>query len=90
MTCNASEPPIGIESMTYALRGACCLPPHALPAPIARKIAVTALAALGLSTDPFHGPVPRLRPLRDAVLFSVRGKTRQLGMTLCHEQPAAS
>jgi hypothetical protein len=29
LTCNASEPPIGIEPMTYALRGACS------PAPIA-------------------------------------------------------
>jgi hypothetical protein len=46
------EPPIGIEPMTYALRGARALTAHALAAPMA----LTALAALGLSTDPFHDP----------------------------------
>jgi hypothetical protein len=40
--------------MTYALRGACALPAHALAAPIAPVIALTALAALGLSDDPVH------------------------------------
>jgi hypothetical protein len=33
-----------------------CLPAHALPASIARIIALTALAALGLSGTPFHEP----------------------------------
>ena len=47
------EPPIGIEPMTYALREACCLTAHALPAPIARIIAMTILATLGLSGVPF-------------------------------------
>jgi hypothetical protein len=41
--------------MTYALRVACCLPAHALPAPIARIIALTAPMTLGLSDTPFHG-----------------------------------
>jgi hypothetical protein len=56
LTCNASEPPIGIEPMTYALRVACCPPAHALPAPIARIIALTAPTTLGLSGTPFHEP----------------------------------
>jgi hypothetical protein len=50
------EPPIGIEPMTYALRAACSPAAHPLPAPIARIITLTALAALGLSEDPFHEP----------------------------------
>jgi hypothetical protein len=50
------EPPIGIEPMTYALRVACCLPAHALPAPIARIIAPTAPTTLELSGTPFHEP----------------------------------
>jgi hypothetical protein len=41
--------------MTYALRVARCLPAHALPAPIARIIALTAPMTLGLSGTPFHG-----------------------------------
>jgi hypothetical protein len=40
--------------MTYALRVACCLPAHALPALIARIIALTAPMTLGLSGTPFH------------------------------------
>jgi hypothetical protein len=51
------EPPIGIEPMTYALRGARDLAAHALAAPIAPIIALTALAALGLSGDPVHETV---------------------------------
>jgi hypothetical protein len=43
--------------MTYALRGACTLPAHALAAPTALAIALTALVALGLSDDPIHEPV---------------------------------
>jgi len=43
--------------MTYALRGARSLSAHALAAPIARVIARTALAALGLPGDPVHVPV---------------------------------
>jgi hypothetical protein len=48
------EPPIGIEPMTYALRETRSLALDALAAPIARIIALMALAALGLSGDPFH------------------------------------
>jgi hypothetical protein len=51
------EPPIGIEPMTYALRGARSLSAHALAAPIAPIIALTALAALRLSAYPVHEPV---------------------------------
>ena len=43
--------------MTYALREARSLAAHALAAPIAREIALTALTALGLSRDPVHEPV---------------------------------
>ena len=50
------EPPIGIEPMIYALRGARDLAAQALAAPIPRIIALTALAALGLFKDPFHDP----------------------------------
>jgi hypothetical protein len=42
--------------MTYALRGPCSLAAHALAAQMAPIIALTALAALGLPTDPFHEP----------------------------------
>ena len=52
-----SEPPIGIEPMTYALREARARAAHALAALIARKIALTAPAALELSGDPVHEPV---------------------------------
>jgi hypothetical protein len=51
-----SEPPIGIEPMTYALRVTRFHALDALAAPIARTIAQMALTALGLSTDPFHEP----------------------------------
>ena len=53
------EPPIGIEPMTYALRGACSMAAHVLhvAAPIAPIIALMALAALGLSGDPVREPV---------------------------------
>jgi integrase len=43
-------------SATDALREARALTAHALAALIAREIALMALAALGLSGDPFHGP----------------------------------
>ena len=56
VTCNVSEPPIGIEPMTYALREARSLPSHALAAQMTAMIALTALAALGLSVVPFHEP----------------------------------
>src|SRR5580700_3509177 len=42
---------------TYALREACDPAPNALAAPIARVIALTALAALGVSGDPVHESV---------------------------------
>ncbi len=51
------EPPIGIEPMTYALRGARSQAAHALAAPMARAIALMALVALGSSSDPVHEPV---------------------------------
>jgi hypothetical protein len=43
------EPPIGIEPMTYALREAWPGALGALPAPIARIIALTAPTTVGLS-----------------------------------------
>jgi hypothetical protein len=43
--------------MTYALREACSLASDALAALMARGIALTASAALGLSGDPVHEPV---------------------------------
>ena len=55
------EPPIGIEPMTYALRGARSLTGHALAAALAWIIALTALAALGLSGMPSPQTVPRPR-----------------------------
>jgi hypothetical protein len=56
----AWEPPIGIEPMTYALRGARSRAAFTLAAPIPRIIALTALAALGL----YGGPVTA-NPERD-------------------------
>ena len=56
------EPPIGIEPMTYALRGARDLAAHALAAPIAPIIALMALTALGISGDPVHEPVHARSP----------------------------
>ena len=69
LTCNVSEPPIGIEPMTYALRGACALPAHALAALIARVMARMALAALGLSCDPVHEPVHDRSPHGPVILL---------------------
>jgi len=43
--------------MTYALREARSRAAHALAAPMARAIALIALAALGLLGDPVHEPV---------------------------------
>jgi len=63
------EPPIGIEPMTYALRGARALATHALAAPIARAIAPAALAALGLSGHPVHEPVHARRPHGPIILL---------------------
>ena len=57
------EPPIEIEPMTYAGRETRSLPAHALAALIAQKVALTALAALGLSKDPFHEPFHDRRPV---------------------------
>ena len=71
------EPPIGIEPMTYALREARSRAAHTLAAPIPRIIALTALAALGLSKDPFHEPF-HARALRHAFLFTVRNLTEGL------------
>jgi hypothetical protein len=53
-----SEPPIGIEPMTYALRETRSLAVDALAALIAREIALIALAALGLPGDPVHARGP--------------------------------
>ena len=57
LTCRSAEPPIGIEPMTYALRGTYAPATDALAAPIARQIAQEALATLGLSGHPVHEPV---------------------------------
>jgi hypothetical protein len=54
LTCRYVEPPIGIEPMTYALRGKRSRAAHALAAPIARAVASIALATLGLSDEPVH------------------------------------
>jgi hypothetical protein len=43
--------------MIYALREACSDASDALAAPIARAIALAALAALGFSGHPVHEPV---------------------------------
>jgi len=60
LTCSSVERSsrlAGIEPMTYALRGARDLAAYALAAPIAPIIALTVLAALGLSGDPVHETV---------------------------------
>jgi hypothetical protein len=57
LTCNASEPPIGIEPMTYALRGACSPAADPLAATMPRASAQMALTALGFCADPVHEPV---------------------------------
>src|SRR5690348_10776479 len=64
LPCSFVEPPIGIEPMTYALRGTRSRAAHALAAPIARGMARIALSALGLSGDPVHEPVHVRRPVR--------------------------
>ena len=62
LTCDYAEPPIGIEPITYALRGTRAVATHALAAPIARVTALTALTTLGLCRDPFHEPFHAPRP----------------------------
>jgi hypothetical protein len=57
LTCKFAEPPIGIEPMTYALRGTRDLAAHALTAPMAPVVALMTLAALRLSGNPVHKPV---------------------------------
>jgi hypothetical protein len=57
LTCRYVDPPIGIEPMTYALRGTRDLAAHALTAPIAPDIAMMALATLGIFGNPVHKPV---------------------------------
>ena len=51
-----SEPPIGIEPMTYALREACAHATRPLPASAARRIATEALIALEFRGYSFHDP----------------------------------
>jgi hypothetical protein len=63
------EPPIGIEPMTYALRGARSGAAEALGAPMARVMARTALAALGIYGDPVHKPVHVRSALRTHILL---------------------
>ncbi len=76
------EPPIGIEPMTYALRGACSRAAHALAAQMAPVIALMALAALGLSGDdeqlviPGRGRRSPLRGLPRTVLSVVSAQTQ--------------
>src|SRR5215831_5923845 len=50
------EPPIGIEPMTYALRGTRSPAAHPLAAPMPRAIAQMALAALEFRGNSFHEP----------------------------------
>jgi|SRR6516165_7592390 len=57
--------------MTYALRDTRSLPAHALAALMSRKVALTALAVLGLSGDPFHDP------------FHARGRCVTPSCSLC-------
>jgi hypothetical protein len=56
MNCRYAEPPIGIEPMTYALRGARSLALMPLPAQIAPRMAAMAPIALGFCGIPFHDP----------------------------------
>jgi hypothetical protein len=49
-----SRQPVQNGLTIYALREACDLAASALAAPIAQIIALAALAALGLSSEPFH------------------------------------
>ena len=56
------EPPIGIEPMTYALRGARARAAHALAAPIAPATALMTPAALELSGESVHESVHGPRP----------------------------
>ena len=63
------EPPIEIELMTYALRGARSRAAHALAAPIARVMARMALAALGLSGGPVHESVHARGPASPAFCY---------------------
>jgi hypothetical protein len=71
LTCNASEPPIGIEPMTYALRGGRSPALIAWPAQTARRLAPEALIALEFRClrfhDSFHGQPPDRRSLADSV-----------------------
>jgi hypothetical protein len=57
LTCSSVEPPIGIEPMTYALRGTCDLTAHAPAALIAPIIALMALTSLGIFGGSVHEPV---------------------------------
>jgi hypothetical protein len=59
------RPADGARSAT-ALREARALAAHALAAPIAREIVLTALTALGLAGDPVHEPVHAQGPASPA------------------------
>jgi hypothetical protein len=50
------EPVSGFEPLTCRLQEVRLHAPNALAAPMTRGIALTALAALGLSGAPFHEP----------------------------------
>ena len=56
LSCRYSEPPIGIEPMIYALREARAHAAQALPAQIARRMALTAPFAVAFPGHPFHEP----------------------------------
>jgi len=73
--------------MTFALRGPCFLAVDALAAQMARKIALTALAALELSTYPFHDALHAHGLCVTPSCSLCAAKERHLGMTL--RQPAA-
>ena len=68
----------GTSLAHHALRETRSLAMDALAAPIAREIALTALAALGLSTDPFHD------------LFHARGRCVTPSCSLCAARHANS
>ena len=68
--------------MTYALRVTWSLAVDALAALIERGIALTALAALGLSGDPFH------EPFHDRAPRAARGTARTCGPAPARIWPA--
>jgi len=69
--------------MTFALRGPCFLAVDALAAQMARKIALTALAVLELSTYPFHDALHAHGLCVTPSCSLCAAKERHLGITRC-------